>query len=396
MNMTNINSRSCFSALGVCVLVASGLVLGSCGSSSAKGNEDTAQAAPVVTVTFPLQKGELATQFNAPGELIAYQQVDLYAKVNSFVKKLYVDIGSHVSTGELLATLEAPEITSQIDAAAARVKSQESIFIASRANYERMYETSLTPGTISQNDLDQAAARKNSDSAQLEAARSTLKEAEDTRDYLTLRAPFSGVISARNINTGAYVGPSGKGQDLPMFTLQEQSLLRLVVSVPELYTGYLTDKNVVKFTVKALPGQTFTARVRRLAGAIDNRLRSERIEMDVENNRNQLLPGMVTEVSVPLPSMDSTFVVPRTAVVNSTEKVFVIRNNNGKAEWVNVKTGREAGGHVEIFGDLKEGDQLVLAATEEDRDGSPLKNVKVVSVAAPSGADSATAPPPSK
>ncbi|TDW96450.1 efflux RND transporter periplasmic adaptor subunit [Dinghuibacter silviterrae] len=372
MNMTLINSRLILGAL-----LASGFLMDSCGSSSAKPDNDTTAAAPVVTNTFALQKGKLSTDFNVPGELIAYQQVDLYAKVNSFVKKLYVDIGSEVTTGQILATMEAPEITSQIDAASARVKAQESIFIASKANYDRMYETSLTPGTISQNDLDQAAARKNSDSAQLEAARSNLKEAVDTRDYLVLKAPFSGVISARNINPGAYVGPSGKGQDLPMFTLQQQSLLRLVVSVPELYTGYLSDKDIVKFTVKALPNQPFTARVRRLAGAIDNRLRSERIEMDVENPRNQLLPGMVAEVSVPLPSNDSTFLVPRTAVVNSTEKIFVIRANNGKAEWITVKTGREASGRIEVYGDLKEGDTLVTAASEEIRDGSALSNTKI-------------------
>jgi len=378
MNTLN-NSRSFFIGCSVAALLGASLLMTSCGSSSAKSDEDTAARAPAMTTSiFPLQKGKLSTQFNVPGELIAYQQVDLYAKVNSFVKKLYVDIGSHVRTGDLLATMEAPEITSQIDAAAARVKAQEATFIASRANYNRMYETSLTPGTISQNDLDQAAARKDADSAQLEAARSTLKEAQDTRDYLVLRAPFDGVISARNINAGAYVGPSGKGQDLPMFTLQEQSLLRLVVSVPELYTGYLHDGDNVKFTVKALPNKNFTAQVRRLAGAIDNRLRSERIEMDVENPHNLLLPGMVTEVDVPLPASDSTFLVPRTAVVNSTEKVFIIRDNGGKAEWVNVKTGREALGRVEIFGDLSDGDKIVLNASEEIRDGQTLENIKEV------------------
>ena len=163
-----------------------------------------------------------------------------------------------------------------------------------------------------------------------------------------------------------------------MFTLQEQKLLRLVVSVPELYAGYLTHKDVVSFTVKSLPGQTFTAQVRRLAGAIDNRLRSERIEMDVYNPKKILLPGMVTEASVPLPAQDSTFLVPRTAVVNSTEKVFVIRDNGGKAQWVDVTTGREGDGRLEVYGDLKEGDQLVLAASEEIRDGSTLRNVKLV------------------
>jgi RND family efflux transporter MFP subunit len=282
--------------------------------------------------------------------------------------------------------MEAPELNSQEDAARSRVQAQQAIYMASKANYDRMYETSLTPGTISQNDLDQAAARKNSDSSQMEAARSALKEVEDTKQYLVLKAPFSGVISARNINVGAYVGPSGKGQDLPMFTLQEQKRLRLVVSVPEIYTGFLTQKNTVTFSVKALPNQTFSAKIMRLAGAIDNRLRSERVEMDVYNEDKKLLPGMVTEVKLPLPTEDSTFLVPKTAVVNSTERVFVIRVTNGKAEWVDIKTGRDGDGRIEIYGKLMSGDQLVLAANEEIRDGSALSNLKAV-------APGAAAPP---
>ncbi len=90
--------------------------------------------------------------------------------------------------------------------------------------------------------------------------------------YLEIRAPFDGVISMRNVNPGAYVGPSGKGSELPLFTLQEQKHMRLVISVPEAYTGYLTDNDKVNFTVKALPNRTFTAQVRRLAGALDNHL----------------------------------------------------------------------------------------------------------------------------
>ena len=382
MTITNIHFSRTVAGLTVGVLLSSGL-LSACGDAKGKTDKDksdtTASAVPAVVNTFPLQKGELSTTFKVPGELLAFQQVDLYAKVNSFVKQLSVDVGSEVKTGQLLATLEAPELTSQLDGAFAKIKSMEAIFLASKANYDRMYETSLTPGTISQNDLDQAAARKNSDSANLVAAHSSYKEIEDTRDYLVLRAPFSGVISARNVNPGAYVGPSGKGSELPLLTLQEQQLLRLVISVPEIYTSYLTQKDQVQFTVKALPDKIFTARVRRLAGAIDNRLRSERIEMDVKNDDKKLLPGMVAEVDVPLPASDSTFIVPKTAVVNSTEKVFVIRVVNNKSEWVDVKTGREGNGRVEIYGgNLKPGDVLVLAASEEIRDGMPLPDTKPV------------------
>ena len=202
----------------------------------------------------------------------------------------------------------------------------------------------------------------------------------ETQNYLQIRAPFSGVITARNVNPGAYVGPSGKGSELPLFTLQEQKKLRLVISVPEAYTGYLNHKNEVSFTVKALPNQQFKAQVKRMAGAIDSRLRSERIEMDVVNNDKKLLPGMVAEVNLPLPANDSTFIVPKSAVVNSTESVFVIRVVNNKAEWVDVKTGREDNGKIEIYGNLNPGDLLLKTATDEIRNGSPLQNVKTVTL----------------
>lgn len=351
-----------------------------CNSSHGEKKADNAvAAAPVVIDVFPLQKDKISTAFQTPAELIAWQQVDLYAKENSFVRKLYVDVGSEVKAGQLLVSLEAPELNSRLAAAESRLKSQEAIYTASKSQYDRLYETSKTPGTISQNDLDQAAARKNSDFAQWEAAKAAHKEVTIMQGYLEIRAPFNGVISARNANPGAYVGPSGKGSEFPMFTLQEQRKLRLVVSVPEAYIGYLDNKNPVSFTVKALPNETFKGKINRLSGALDSRLRSERIEIDVENNNKRLLPGMIAEVNIPFPAKDSTLIVPKSALVNSTERTFVIRITNNKAEWVDVKKGRESGGKIEIYGStLQPGDQLVKKASEEVRDGSDVKNVKTV------------------
>ena len=338
------------------------------------------QPEAVVREVFPLEKGRLSSSLKIPGELIAFQQVDLYAKENSFVKKVYVDVGSEVGVGQLLVSMEEPELASQLAAAESNIKSREAIYTASKANYDRLFETSKTPGTISPNDLEQASARKNADLAQLESAKAAHKQILQLQSYLEIRAPFSGVISARNVNPGAYVGPSGKGSEFPLFTLQEQKKLRLVVSVPEAYTSYLNQKNEVSFSVRALPNQQFKAQVKRLAGAIDNRLHSQRIEMDVMNNDKKLLPGMVAEVSVPLPSNDSTFVVPKSSVVNSTESIFVIRVNNNKAEWVNVKTGREANGFIEVYGHLNPGDMLIRTANDEIRNGSTLQNIKTSSI----------------
>lgn len=351
-----------------------------CSSAGGKKNAEqqpTKEEAPVTTA-FSLKKGKLSSSLQVPGELIAYQQVDLYAKVSSFVKKLNADVGSEVSEGQLLAVMEAPELNSQVAGAQSRLQSQEAIFLASKANYTRLYETSQTPGTVSQNDLDQALAKMNSDKAQLESAKSAEKEVAETRNYLEIRAPFSGVISARNVNTGAYVGPAGKGSELPLFTLQQQKRLRLVISVPEASTGYLTNKDEVSFTVKSVPDQKFTARIKRLAGALDTRLRSERVEMDVYNDNKKLLPGMVAEVNLPLPAESSSFVVPKTALVNSTERIFVIKIVDNKAVWIDVKKGRETDDKVEVYGQLTEGNHLVTVASDEIRNGAPIANIKIV------------------
>ncbi len=199
-----------------------------------------AVAAVPATEVFALERGQISTSLQLPGELTAYQQADLYAKENSYVRKIYADIGTEVRQGQLLASLDAPELNSRLAAAASRLKSQEALYTASNALYKRLYETSKTPGTISPNDLEQAEAKRDADMAQLEAAKAAYKEVTVIRDYLEIRAPFSGVVSARNVNTGAYVGPNGK-TTLPLFTLQEQQHLRLAVAIPEAYTGFVAE-----------------------------------------------------------------------------------------------------------------------------------------------------------
>jgi RND family efflux transporter MFP subunit len=323
--------------------------------------------------TFNLQKELFATELSVPGELISFQQVDLYARETSFVKKLFVDVGSEVKQGDLLVSMEAPEINSRLSGAESRYKSQEAVYTASKATYDRLLETSKTPGTVSQNDLDQAKARMNADLAQLESAKASYQEVGDTRRYLEIRAPFSGVISARNVNPGAYVGPSGKGSEFPLFTLQEQRRLRLVVSVPEAYTSFFKKGDSVQFRVKARATEVFRAAIKRHAGALDAKLRSERVEMDVDNANARLLPGMIAEVTVPLKATDSTFVVPVTAIVNAAEGIFVLRVQSDTVNWVAVRQGRTINGRSEIFGNLRVGDELIRTASEEVRKGSRVR-----------------------
>ena len=356
------------------------VMLSSCGAAEKKKEEKeepAREAAPAATHAFILQKGKLSAAIQMPGELIPFQQVDLYAKVNGFVKKLYADVGSEVKAGQLLAVMEAPELGSQLAGADSRVKTQEAIYTASKANYDRLYETSKTPGTISPNDIDQANAKKNADYAQWQAAKSAYKEIAETQNYLEIRAPFSGVISVRNVNTGAIAGPAGKGSDLPLFVLQDQKKLRLAVLIPESVTSYVNDKTIVGFTVKGLPNEKFSAVVKRSAGSLDTKLRAERIEMDIANNDKKLLPGMIAEVNIPASARDSGFIVPKTAVINSPERIFLIKVNNGTAQWVDIKTGREADGKVEVYGALNVGDTIVTVASEERRNGSAVQQINL-------------------
>jgi multidrug efflux pump subunit AcrA (membrane-fusion protein) len=131
-------------------LLLTGLLSG-CHSGEKQQEPATAEVAPTPeTEVFSLQKGRLSSSLQIPGELIAYQQVDLYAKENSFVKKLYVDVGSEVKTGQLLVTMEAPELGSQLSGALSNIKSREAIYVASKANYDRLYETSQTPALFLQ------------------------------------------------------------------------------------------------------------------------------------------------------------------------------------------------------------------------------------------------------
>jgi len=372
------NQRKNKTFIALTLLFAATALLSACGPSKEEkeaqqqtvAQENAIDTPGVVPVT--VKKGKLTSSITVPGELQPYNTVNLYAKINSYVKNLYVDIGSQVHEGQLLATLEAPEINSQLEASKARIQQFKAVYFADKATYDRLYNTAKTPGTISQNDLDQAKAKVQSDSANIEAAKSELKEVAANLNYLQIRAPFDGVVTLRNINPGTYVGP-GSGTNQPLFVVEDHKRLRLVISVPEAFTGGLNGKTHVSFTVRELQGETFEAEVKRLAGALDEHLRSERLEMDVYNDKGNLLPNMYADVNVPLPNRDSAFVLPKTAVVTSTEKVFVITIVDNHAKWVDVQKGLETKDQMEVYGKLNVGDQVVKNGTDEIRDGQPVK-----------------------
>jgi RND family efflux transporter MFP subunit len=356
--------------------IAAALIWGCETKSEEVQSEGNTSSEEITQAGMIIGNETLETDFRIPGELIAYQEVDLYAKVSSFVEKLRVDVGSQVKKGELLATLEAPEISSRLAGAESRLKSFEAIYLASKASYDRLKRTSETPGTVSENDLEMAFAKQESDLANWESAKAAFKEIMDTKGYLEIRAPFAGVITERNVSLGAYVGPSGKGSEFPIFTLKELGLLRLVVKVPELYAANLKSEDLATFTVQSLPGKEFAAKISRKAGALDDRLRAEYIEMDVPNPEGLFLPGMVAEVTLPIESGEKSLVIPAASVLYSTTGTYVIKKSGDKADWIDVSLGKKSLDQIEIFGKIAPGDTILVHPSEEIRNQSTL-NVKL-------------------
>ncbi|OQP40729.1 hypothetical protein A4H97_13995 [Niastella yeongjuensis] len=365
----NINSAN--------TIITIACVFGVACSSPSKEKEPVHKTAPATppaaSVTFELTNGSVHTDLVIPAELSAYREVDLYAKVNSYVRTLSVDVGSFVKKGQLLATLEAPELISQLAATESRYKAQQAIYESSNATYQRILDASTTPGTISKNDVDIALAKRNSDRAQMEAAMADYKANTTVTQYLVIRAPFDGVISARNVNLGAYMGPSGKGSELPIFTLQQQQHLRLILQIPEAYKNLIKLNDVVNFTVKAFPDRVFSAEIARRAGVMNKKLRSEHVELDVLNDGLQLSPGMVAEAVIGLNTGSTGFAVPKGAVVNSTDGVFMIEDSSGYAKRVPVRLGRSSDSLAEVFGKgLVPGRRFVRNGSEEIRHGYAL------------------------
>jgi multidrug efflux pump subunit AcrA (membrane-fusion protein) len=164
----------------------------------------------------------------------------------------------------------------------------------------------------------------------------------------------------------------GKSTDQPMLVLQDINKLRLEVFIPEDYVDKVDLKQPVSFIFNALPGQTQTAKISRSANALSS-MRSEAIEIDVINKNGNLKPGMYAEVKIPMLSGAKSLLVPNTAIVRSTEKEYVVKNDNGKADLVEIKEGLVSSDATEIFGNLKPNDKVVLKASDEIKQGDKIQ-----------------------
>ncbi|AZB30481.1 efflux RND transporter periplasmic adaptor subunit [Chryseobacterium balustinum] len=319
--------------------------------------------------TIEISKSNPVVPLKLAGELKPYEQTELFAKVNSYVKNIKVDIGDRVFAGQVLMVLEAPEIVSQIANAKAKVQAQEAIFLSTKATYNRMVKADETKGAVAKDAVDQIKARKLSDESQLAAARSAYNEIRNINDYLVIRAPFSGIITNRSVDLGAYVGPMSKS---PLLIIENNQKLRLNLSVPEANTPYIKIGDTIRFYVRSQPQIKHMALVSRKSGSLDAKLRSEKMEADFINKKNVLKPYMVAETSIPLQNTEATFFVPKMAVVESGMGIYVIRVENGKTKNIPVSKGRMMDDKVEVFGELNQGDKILKMASEEIVEGTAV------------------------
>ena len=318
-----------------------------------------------------------------PGEFQPFLSVSLHAKVRGYVDRVLVDRGSRVKKGQLLAQLTAPEMQAQIAEAESKLQAAESERIqaeaqldAAQSTADRTAKAAQTPGAIAGNELVQAQKQVEAAKALVEAkrqasqaAKATVRAQRDLLSYLSITAPFDGVITDRLVHPGALVGP---GEDPTLLIVQQISHLRLVVAVPEEDVAAIENGAQVHFKVPAFPGRVFTGTVARLSHSLDPKTRTMPVELDVLNRDSALAPGMYPSVQWPVQRSKPALWAPKTAVVTTTERTFVIRNKKGVAEWVNVSKGAAEGDLVEVRGDLQAGDMLVRRATDEIREGSPL------------------------
>ena len=344
----------------------------------------TAFAQPVQVVPVRSQSVERTTVL--PGEIVPYQKVALHARANGYVERVLVDRGSVVRQGQLLVSLSAPELIAQTAEAESRVASAESAkaeaearLAGLQATLERLMKAAETPGAIAGNELVQAeksvqaaqASVRSAESA-VRAARAAVRATKQSEAYLRVTAPFAGVITERFVHPGALVGP-GSGSAGALLELEQVSRLRLVVAVPETETGSVRRGARVQFRVPAFPGRSFTGVVARVDRSLDPKTRTMPVELDVTNSRNELSPGMYAEVSWPSGGAAQSLLVPPTAVVTTTEHTFVIRVQNGRANWVDVRKGKMAGDAIEVLGPLMPGDLVVRRATDEIRNGATVQ-----------------------
>jgi RND family efflux transporter MFP subunit len=336
-----------------------------------------------------VQRGQLANTLQVAGEFIPYQEVELHAKVAGYIKRINVDIGDRVRAGQVLATLDVPEIQAQVQGATAGVRqTREQITRAksevqqAQANYDALHSESqrlqqaakAQPGLIAEQELDDARAKDQAAAAQVDAAKSGLSATQQQlgvsqadqlhysslADYSRITAPFTGVVTWRYADTGALIqaGTSNAGS-MPVVKLAEIDKLRLRLPVPESLAPFVHVGDTAQIQVQAL-NREFSGRVTRDTDALDPSTRTMQVEIDVPNPKSELEPGMYAQVTLNIARAGNALVVPIQSVDESgSQPTVMLVDSSNHVQRRTVQTGISTANRTEILSGLKEGDRII-------------------------------------
>jgi RND family efflux transporter MFP subunit len=375
--------------LSACATVIAVALLAGCGSRStaSAGKSENAPHVPVVKVA----RGNLTDKLEIAGEFQPYQEINVYAKVSGYIRKLYVNWGTHVTQGQLLAVLEIPELQQQlqVDEAGvhrseqdlARYKEElsraESNYNVAHLSYTRLADVQKArPELVAQEEVDIAQGKDLEASAGVSGAKDGVSASEQAlleskaaleKDkamyaYANITAPFTGVVTEIDAYTGALLpaGTSSNKGDQALCRLSQNDLLRLVIPVPERAVANVHDGDTVAVKVSTTD-QTFDGKIVRFSDQIDTDTRTMHTEIDVPNPKYLLVAGMYATVQIPLHNVQNALTVPVQAVQPSSEghgSVLVVADNN-KIEKRDVTLGLQSATDAEIVGGLREGEMVV-------------------------------------
>jgi len=314
---------------------------------------------PIVSVVHP-RPAAAVHDIALPGDVRAYQDAAIHSRVNGYLRRWYFDIGATVKAGQLLAEIDAPELADQLRQARADEATAAANYALAKSTADRWQDLQAT-NSVAQQETDQKVADMRAKAALLTAARSNTSRLAQMASYTQIRAPFDGVVTARNVDAGALVDAgSGTAQGRELFHLSAGNRLRVYAQVPQDVSAKVAPGTQAWLTLPQSPGQRYPATVTRTAGAIDPVTRTLRVELDVDSSNGHILPGAYAEVHLDADSAHAGLDLPASTLMFRPQGPCVaVVGADGKLAIKRIALGRDFGSHVEVLSGVDGGDAVV-------------------------------------
>lgn len=341
--------------------------------------EDTAKAVQAGAATVQVVKPSRSPatfEFSLPGAAEALSTATLYARINGYLKQRLVDIGDRVETGQLLAVIDAPDIDAQLTQARAQLQQARAAKDIAQVTFNREKEL-LQQKVVSKQEYDQSEATLNQAFANVQAGEANVQNLTAQQGFERITAPFTGVITARFLDSGALIAGGGGSTAPSIYTEVQSDVLRVFIYVPQAYVTNINVGQEVEVTVNEFPQNVFKGKVTRTAGGLDPTARTMRTEIQLPSENGKLLPGMYLSTKFRVEQPEPALVVPANTLDIRREgpRVAVVDGQN-KLRYRQVKLGRDFGKNLEIVDGLKGSENLVVNPTTDLLEGESVELAK--------------------